>query len=408
MRRKLQKFILDISRSVLKVDANVVNHLVNYDIFEKNTFQFLPVNMISEEIKNILISKERQNYFKNGNYYYFKTSMEICIIVVPLLDIEELDFKYFILGPFLPENFTVNMLDNLLEKYSNVSNDTAALRAFYTTIATAWESRVEGVAISVIQYFCDREDPQKIEEEITLSMNFMKNTQPTESFRVATEVLETRYKGENKVLEAIKRGDEKTALEMSKNWSGKNILPRVKDQLRSGKNLLLSGNTLFRKVVESSNVHPFYLDEISRKYALHIEKCTSMNQLDSVQEEMIRSYCKMVRKYSLSRYSKSVREAINYINLNITQDLTLDTVAKKLDLAPAYLSGQFKKETGQTITEFIHCKRCDHAAELLIHSNLSIAEIATQSGITDTSYFSMLFRKKYGMSPTHYRKMNKD
>ena len=80
-------------------------------------------------------------------------------------------------------------------------------------------------------------------------------------------------------------------------------------------------------------------------------------------------------------------------------------VAKAVNVTPNYLSGQFKKETSGTISDYIRQRRIDTAVRLLNTTDLTIQEIGERVGIGETSYFSRQFKAVIGMSPMEYRKM---
>ena len=102
-------------------------------------------------------------------------------------------------------------------------------------------------------------------------------------------------------------------------------------------------------------------------------------------------------------YSNLVRKALIQIDMDLSGDLTLSTIAGLLDVNPSYLSTVFKKETGQTLTEYVTEKRIDHAIFLLNSTNLQIQTIAQYCGIPDVCYFTKIFKKHVGKSPTEYK-----
>jgi YesN/AraC family two-component response regulator len=81
----------------------------------------------------------------------------------------------------------------------------------------------------------------------------------------------------------------------------------------------------------------------------------------------------------------------------------LNTQAKFLGVNPSYLSTVFKKETGHTLTEYVTGKRIEYAVFLLNTTKMQIQTIAQYCGIPDICYFTKLFKKKIGQSPSEYR-----
>lgn len=80
--------------------------------------------------------------------------------------------------------------------------------------------------------------------------------------------------------------------------------------------------------------------------------------------------------------------------------------AEKLNLSPNYLSDLLKKETGKNTQEHIHYYLIEQAKNTLLHTDLTVSEIAYNLGFDYPQYFSKIFKKKTGYSPHEYRQMN--
>jgi two-component system response regulator YesN len=84
-------------------------------------------------------------------------------------------------------------------------------------------------------------------------------------------------------------------------------------------------------------------------------------------------------------------------------DLSLNEVAAQVNLSPSHFSVVFSQETGQTFKEYLTEVRIKKAKELLRMTALRSAEISYQVGYSDPHYFSSVFRKNTGLSPTEFR-----
>lgn len=103
----------------------------------------------------------------------------------------------------------------------------------------------------------------------------------------------------------------------------------------------------------------------------------------------------------LSTYQ--LRRTIEYINDNLSLDLSLNVLAAMLGMSPYYFERLFKQSVGQTPHQYIlHC-RIERAKQLLRTTQLPIMEIAYQVGCKNHSHFSKLFRIGTLMSPRTYR-----
>ncbi len=88
---------------------------------------------------------------------------------------------------------------------------------------------------------------------------------------------------------------------------------------------------------------------------------------------------------------------------------SIEQIAESLTISQRYLSDTLKKETGKTSTEHIQLYLIDEAKNILLNPYKTIAEVAYDLGFEYPPYFSRLFKKKEGISPTEYRakyKMN--
>jgi len=95
------------------------------------------------------------------------------------------------------------------------------------------------------------------------------------------------------------------------------------------------------------------------------------------------------------------------INERFNQDLNLDDVSRELHISPQYLSRLYKNETGENFIERLTSVRIEHAKKLLRLNRYSIKEVCYMSGYSDPNYFSKLFKKHVGKSPTDYQKLNR-
>ncbi|MCM1025578.1 MAG: AraC family transcriptional regulator [Roseburia sp.] len=93
-----------------------------------------------------------------------------------------------------------------------------------------------------------------------------------------------------------------------------------------------------------------------------------------------------------------------YIHSRYTEDLSLALLSKEFYISSYYLSHQFKRVTGFTLTDYISMTRVRNAQTLLLSTDIPITEIALQSGFKSFSQFNRAFNKFLQMSPSRFRK----
>ena len=103
---------------------------------------------------------------------------------------------------------------------------------------------------------------------------------------------------------------------------------------------------------------------------------------------------------------ETIKATLNYIQENLTEDLTLETLAKRASFSTTYFHKLFKSSTGKTLHDYIEDLRIGKAVNLLISTDMTLSQIAYACGFSSQSYFSYTFKRNKGMTPkTYARKM---
>lgn len=99
-----------------------------------------------------------------------------------------------------------------------------------------------------------------------------------------------------------------------------------------------------------------------------------------------------------------VKNAEEYVKEHFAdQDLGVDEVCRKLNVSAAYFSTIFKKETGKTFVRYLTDYRMEKAVNMLMTGNEKTYVIAEKVGYAEPNYFSYVFKKQFGMSPSKYK-----
>ena len=100
----------------------------------------------------------------------------------------------------------------------------------------------------------------------------------------------------------------------------------------------------------------------------------------------------------------TIRKIMDEIKEHYTENITLTGLAEKYSISVSYLSELLKEHLQLSFSEYISSKRIQKAKELLADDSLSIEQIAEQTGYNDYFYFTKVFKKNTGISPSKYRK----
>ena len=103
-----------------------------------------------------------------------------------------------------------------------------------------------------------------------------------------------------------------------------------------------------------------------------------------------------------------VEEALTYLESNYAYDVSVQDLADSIGLNRSYLHRLFKSATGSSVQEYLLDLRIRKACSLLKSTDLPVAIISLSVGYEDTLYFSRLFKRKKGVSPSRYRSQKGD
>jgi two-component system response regulator YesN len=126
-----------------------------------------------------------------------------------------------------------------------------------------------------------------------------------------------------------------------------------------------------------------------------------------------RSALTMLRQYEASRSESLtsthtlVERVQAYIRNHLSEDISLQSLSEQVYLHPVYLSAMYKSRTGEGLSEYMMRIKMEHASKLLLSDSSSkIYEVARETGYRNSSYFSKVFKDRFGLTPLEYRKAN--
>lgn len=104
--------------------------------------------------------------------------------------------------------------------------------------------------------------------------------------------------------------------------------------------------------------------------------------------------------------SLKIEKVIQYMHQNINNKVTLPELSEMVHLSSFYLSRAFKETTEYSVIEYFNKMKIDKAKELLIEGDKKVKEVAQELGFTDEFYFSRIFKKVEGISPSEFYSKN--
>lgn len=180
------------------------------------------------------------------------------------------------------------------------------------------------------------------------------------------------------------------------------------------KRLMVSPEDLETIFIELLNAISSYMEKLGfdRKSILgmdvmpykRIKEFTNIDELFNWYLNVYSDMKKSISSQIAGGYRKEIRAAIDYVNKNIENEITLNDVANYVGISPVYFSQLFKQQTGENFSEYLTRIRIDLAKRLLEDTNLKIYEVAYKAGFSQPQYFIKVFKEVVGMTPLDYRK----
>ena len=97
-----------------------------------------------------------------------------------------------------------------------------------------------------------------------------------------------------------------------------------------------------------------------------------------------------------------IEKSLHYIKEHLTEDLSLENVAKSMLSSPIHFHNTFKAAVGKTLRDYVEEQRIKKAVNLMLTTNCSLTQIAYECGFSSQSYFSYAFKRRMNMTPREY------
>lgn len=108
-------------------------------------------------------------------------------------------------------------------------------------------------------------------------------------------------------------------------------------------------------------------------------------------------------RFADAKHADLMHKTLQYLYAHYAERITMEEMARRVYLSPAYFSRVFKQETGETFNNCLNRIRIEKSKELLLHQNLRLTDIAQLTGFEDQSYYTKVFRRITGVPPLKFR-----
>jgi len=151
---------------------------------------------------------------------------------------------------------------------------------------------------------------------------------------------------------------------------------------------------------------PYQISNTSISEQSFLKRLLKINNLRELKLDYIDYLNKLaatIKQYREKELKGLISEAINFISNNYQNNISLDEVAKEINMSYHYFSKFFKDSIGKNFVDYLTDLRIEKSKELLKGELVSVKEVCYQVGYSDPNYFSKIFKKTTGTTPTEYR-----
>jgi len=224
-----------------------------------------------------------------------------------------------------------------------------------------------------------------------------------------SQAVKQSYRWEQLMISYIERGQTAQLREMfsapPKVYTGR----LAHDGLRQIKNMGICAANSGSRAAIRGGLAPQQAFHMSDLYIQKMELMKDISTVERLIREMLFDFAEQVEKLRCPTGNESqfYRMCAQYISRNIFSMIRLENMAKELGYTRAYLCTRFKKETGLSVTQYIHQAKIEEAKRLLQFSTGELTEIASLLQFSSQSHFQTVFKKIAGETPMAYRKRMK-
>lgn len=138
---------------------------------------------------------------------------------------------------------------------------------------------------------------------------------------------------------------------------------------------------------------------------LHLNKLVSLQEICQWLEQFQKNICQILDEPSAGRGDWMIQNAIAYIEEHYESKITQQEISEMLGISTGYFSSLFSQKMGKTFSDYVNWVKIRHAQKLLEEHQYMIYEVAEMLGFENAYYFSRVFKKVTGMTPTEYESM---
>ncbi len=307
-------------------------------------------------------------------------------------------------GPFCTQTVSDSFFKKLIANAPTLQGNVPVLKHFYESLPVVNSDELVTMLTHLVCAFLPEFESVSLKDIRYLKNERFFTEDETHVQSFSSEMAETFAKQLQLLMENVERGQSREAwVQLQKILSLRHISDTC--PISKLKAELVGFNTLFFGQMLNTHIPAFNVCRLWHTLSQRIQFETKTIALCRLFHEMVRKYCVLSQNHTDTDCSLLTRKMKFYVEEHLAEELSLQVLAGSLGKNASYLSALFKKETGQTVTEYIQQERVRAAVRLFNEGAASVTQVASAVGIPDCCRFSRIFKKYTDITPSQYRKM---
>lgn len=316
--------------------------------------------------------------------------------------------EYIVIGPVSSMSLTTSEIHKIVSDYALDENSFEALEDFFQRTPTFSINQFLHI-MSMLNHYLNGE----YIDVLDLQLNRNQGVEDTVAQNHSTELMERKenneyhnsYYFELEYYGYVEKGDVVGLEKFLKNIPAFSAGTMAKDYIRQTKNIFITSITLITRYAIAGGLDIETAYQLSDSYIQEMEKMSDSKSINALNASAVFDFTKRVADAKIPQgMSTEIFQVIQYISNHINTNISVELIAKELNMDRSTLSKKFKRELGFNISAYIMRRKLEEARSLLHYTDKTISEISEYLCFSTQSYFQNVFKKKYGMTPNEYRK----
>ena len=214
------------------------------------------------------------------------------------------------------------------------------------------------------------------------------------------------YQAEKAMLQMVRTGNINYQYAIERSMSLSPGVPvQGQEPLRQMKTSIIVFTSLVCRAAMEGGLSPEIAYSLGDSYIQTAENCRDSGELSALAHAMYHDFIYRVHYlHTNPNYSHAIQKCCDYIELSLDRKIRTADLAGLVGYTEYYLTEKFKKETGQSVSQYMKHMRIERAKVLLRSTALSVQQISDQLAFNTPNYFIQCFKEQEGMTPAAYKK----